>query len=82
MADSEISELSMDDINEISTNYKPVTDPNNIINLLIDQFEKNTKFFKYCIPDLTNKIFKEVFDYEYISCEGKYMNVLNNNIYL
>ena len=82
VADSEISELSMDDINEISTNYKPVTDPNNIINLLIDQFEKNTKFFKYCIPDLTNKIFKEVFDYEYISCAGKYMNVLNNNIYL
>ena len=82
VADSEISELSVDDINEISTNYKPVTDPNNIINLLIEQFEKNTKFFKYCIPDLSKEIFKEVFDYEYISCAGKYMNVLNNNIYL
>ena len=82
VADSEITELSIDDINEISTNYKPVTDPNNIINLLIDQFEKNSKIFKYCTPDFTNKIMKEIFDYEFISLSSKYMNVLNNNIFL
>ena len=82
VADSEITELSIDDINEISTNYKPVTDPNNIINMFIDQFEKNSKIFKYCTPDLTNKIFKEIFDYEFISSSSKYMNVLNNNVYL
>ena len=82
VADSEISELSLDDINEISTNYKPITDPNNIINLITEQFEKNTKIFKYCIPDISNKIFKEVFDYELLSISSKYMNVLNNNIFL
>ena len=82
VADSEITELSIDDINEISTNYKPVTDPNNIINLLINQFEKNSKIFKYCTPDFTNKIMKEIFDYEFISLSSKYMNVLNNNIFL
>ena len=82
MADSEISELSIDDINEITTNYKPISDPNNIIFLLTDQFEKNSRYFKYCVPDLTNKIFKEVFDYEIFSISAKYMNVLNTNIYL
>ena len=82
VADSEITELSIDDINEISTNYKPVTYPNNIINMFIDQFEKNSKIFKYCTPDFTNKLFKEIFDYEFISSSSKYMNVLNNNVYL
>jgi len=82
VADSEISELSIDDINEISGNYKPITDANNIINLLIDQFENNSKYFKYCIPDLTNKLFKEVLNYDLLSCSGKYMNILNNNIFL
>ena len=82
VADTEISELSIDDINEITTNYKPISDPNNIIFLLIDQLEKNAKFFKYCIPDLSNEIFKEVFDYELFSSSAKYMNVLNTNIYL
>ena len=82
VADSEIIELSIDDINEISTNYKPITHPNNIINLITEQFEKNTKIFKYCVPDITNPIFKEVFDYDILSISSKYMNVLNNNIYL
>ena len=82
VADSEISELSLDDINEISNNYKTVTDPNNIINLILNQFETNTKYFKYCIPDLTNSSLKEVLDYDFLSICSKYMNTLNNNIYL
>lgn len=82
VADSEISELSIDDINEISSNYKPIADVHNIINLLIDQFENNSKYFKYCIPDLTNKLFKEVLNYDLLSCSGKYMNILNNSIFL
>lgn len=82
VADSEISELSLDDINEISNNYKTVTDPNNIINLILDQYEANTKYFKYCIPDLVNNSLKEVLDYDFLSICGKYMNALNNNIYL
>ena len=82
VADSEISELSLDDINEISNNYKTVTDPNNIINLILDQYEANTKYFKYCIPDLANNSLKEVLDYDFLSICSKYMNALNNNIYL
>ena len=82
VADSEISELSLDDINEISNNYKTVTDPNNIINLILNQYETNTKYFKYCIPDLTNSSLKEVLDYDFLSICSKYMNALNNNIYL
>jgi len=82
VADSEISEISLDDINEISNNYKAVTDPNNIINLLLEQYETNSKFFKYCIPDLANSKVKEVLDYDFLSNCGKYMNALNNNIYL
>lgn len=82
VADSEISEISLDDINEISNNYKTVTDPNNIINLILEQYESNTKYFKYCIPDVTSNSLKEVLDYDFLSICSKYMNALNNNIYL
>ena len=82
VADSEISELSIDDINEISNNYKPINDPNNIINLLLDQYENKTKFFKFCIPDFSNEIFKVILNYDILSYCSKYMNSLNNNLYL
>ena len=82
VADSEISEISGDDINEISSNFKPVTDNINIISLLVEQFDNNSKFFNYCVPDLSNEIFKEVVNYENLSYSSKYMNTLNKNIYL
>ena len=82
LADTEISELSVDDINEISNNYKVSNDPNNIINLLIEQFESNTKFFNYCVPDFSNQIFKEILDYDALSYSSKYMNALYNNLFL
>ena len=82
VADSEISEISMDDVNQMSTNYKPISDPQNIINLITEQFEKKTKFFKFCVPDLKDNIFKEVLDYELISNTSKYMDTLNKNVFM
>jgi hypothetical protein len=82
VADSEISEISGDDINEISSNFKPIANNINIISLLVEQFDNNSKFFNYCVPDLSNEIFKEVVNYENLSYSSKYMNTLNKNIYL
>ena len=82
VADSEISEISLDDINEISSNYKPSNDSINIINLIVEQFDKSAKFFNFCIPDFTNDLLKEVLNYDLITYFSKYMNVFNKNLYL
>ena len=81
VADSEIIELSMDDINDISTNIKPIKDTSNILSILTDQFKNNTKIFKFCVPDFSNEVFDNILDYEFLSLSSKYMNELNNNIY-
>ena len=82
VADSEIGELSMDDINDISTNIKPIKDSSNIISLITEQFKNKTKIFKFCVPDFSNEIFNDILDYEFLSLSAKYMNVLNNTIYM
>ena len=81
ITDSEIVELSMDDINDISTNIKPIKDTSNILSILTDQFKNNTKIFKFCVPDFSNEVFDNILDYEFLSLSSKYMNELNNNIY-
>ena len=79
--DSEIAELSMDDINDISSHIKPSKDSYNIINLLTEQYKNNTKIFNLSVPDLSNDVFDNVLDYEFISLSSKYMNELKNNIF-
>ena len=79
--DSEIAELSMDDINDISSHIKPSKDSYNIINLLTEQYKNNTKIFIFSVPDLSNDVFDNVLDYEFISLSSKYMNELKNNIF-
>ena len=79
--DSEIAELSMDDINDISSHIKPSKDSYNIINLLTEQYKNNTKIFNFSVPDLSNDVFDNVLDYEFISLSSKYMKELKNNIF-
>ena len=79
--DSEIAELSMDDINDISSHIKPSKDSYNIINLLTEQYKNNTKIFNFSVPDLSNDVFDNVLDYEFISLSSKYMNELKNKIF-
>ena len=81
-SESEIVELSMDDINDISSHIKPNKDSYNIINLLIDQYKNRTKIFNFSVPDLSNDVFDNVLDYEFISLTSKYMEELKNNIFM
>ena len=82
LSDSEIVELSMDDINDISSHIKPNKESYNIINLLIDQYKNNTKVFNFSVPDLSNDIFDNILNYEFLSLSSKYMNELKNTIYM
>ena len=82
VADSEIIELSMDDINDISSHIKPIRETSNIISILTEQFKNGTRIFKFCVPDFSNEVFDNILNYDYFSLSSKYMNELNNNIYM
>jgi len=82
VANSEIGELSMDDINDISSNLKPIKDSSNIISLLTEQFKKGTKIFKFCVPDFSSEMLNDILEYEFISLSSKYMTELNDKIYM
>ena len=79
--DTEIKELSMDDINDMSNSLNPKKDSYNIINLLIDQYKNSKKIFKFSVPDFSNSVFDDVLDYEFLSLSSKYMVHLNSEIF-
>ena len=79
--DTEIKELSMDDINDMSNSLNPKKDSYNIINLLIDQYKNSKKIFKFSVPDFSNPVFDDVLDYEFLSLSSKYMVHLNSEIF-
>jgi len=79
--DTEIKELSMDDINDMSNSLNPKKDSYNIINLLIDQYKNSKKIFKFSVPDFSNPVFDDVLDYEFLSLSSKYMIHLNSEIF-
>ena len=82
VADTDIIELSMEDINDLSVNIKSVKENYNIINLLIDQYKNNKKIFKFSNPDFSQEIFDEILTYDFLSLSSKYMNELNNTIFM
>ena len=82
VADTDIIELSMEDINDLSVNIKSVKENYNIINLLIDQYKNNKKIFKFSNPDFSQEIFDEILNYDFLSLSSKYMNELNNTIFM
>lgn len=92
VVDSEINELSMENINEISANMKklnseennnmseiPVT--NNIIEILFSQYEQKSKFFDYVIPDFKNEDIKLLLEYDSLRISEKYMKSLAEKLY-
>ena len=79
--DTEIKELSMDDINDMSNSLNPKKDSYNIINLLIDQYKNSKKIFKFSVPDFSNPVFDDILDYEFLSLSSKYMVHLNSEIF-
>ena len=82
VADTDIIELSMEDINDLSVNIKSVKENYNIINLLIDQYKNNKKIFKFSNPDFSQEIFDVILNYDFLSLSSKYMNELNNTIFM
>ena len=79
--ENEVSDLTIENVNDISDNRKEISESDNIIKIILDDYENGKKFFKFCIPVLTNEKLIDLINYEIIDHISKYMYALNEDIF-
>jgi tetratricopeptide (TPR) repeat protein len=79
--ENDVSDLTIENINDISENRKEISEGDNIIKIILEDYENGKKFFKFCIPYLKNEYLNKFINYETIDLISKYMYALNEDIF-
>ena len=79
--DNEVCDITIENINDISDNRKEISENNNLIKIILEDYENGKKFFKFCIPNLKDEHFKPLLNYEIIDQVSKYMYAFNEDIF-
>ena len=79
--ENEVNDMTIENINDISDNRQDITDKNNLIKIILEDYENGKKYFKFCVPNLRNEIFKALLNYETIDQISKYMYAFNEEIF-
>ena len=79
--ENDVSDLTIENVNDISDNRKKISEGDNIIKIILEDYENGKKFFKFCIPFLKNEYFNQLINYETIDLISKYMYALNEDIF-
>ena len=79
--ENELSDMTINNVNDISDNRKEISEQNNIIRIILDDYENGKKIFKFCTPLLKNEIFEPILNYETIDQISKYMYAFNEDIF-
>ena len=79
--DSEVNDITVEDINEISDNRREIAEGDNLIRIILEDYESGKKYFKFCIPNMKNELLNEILDYETIDQISKYMYAFNEDIF-
>ena len=79
--ENDVSDLTIENVNDISDNKKEISEGDNIIKIILEDYENGKKFFKFCIPFLKNEYFNQLINYETIDLISKYMYALNEDIF-
>ena len=79
--DSEVNDITVEDINEISDNRREIAEGDNLIRIILEDYESGKKYFKFCIPNIKNELLNEILDYETIDQISKYMYAFNEDIF-
>ena len=79
--ENDVSDLTIENVNDISDNRKEISEGDNIIKIILGDYENGKKFFKFCIPFLKNEYFNQLINYETIDLISKYMYALNEDIF-
>ena len=76
--ENEVSDLTIENINDISDNRQEISEGENIIKIILEDYENGKKYFKFCIPNLKGENFKQIINYEIIDQISKYMYALSS----
>jgi tetratricopeptide (TPR) repeat protein len=79
--ESEVNDITIDNINDISDNRRVIAEGNNLIQVMLEDYESGKKIFKFCIPNLKNELLEPILDYETIDQISKYMYAFNEDIF-
>ena len=79
--ETELNDMTIDNVNDISDNRTEISEKSNIIRIILDDYENGKKYFKFCIPNLNNELFKPILNYETIDQISKYMYAFNEDIF-
>ena len=80
--ENEVSDLTIENINDISDNRQEISEGENIIKIILEDYENGKKYFKFCIPNLKGENFKQIINYEIIDQISKYMYAFNEDIFI
>ena len=79
--ENEVCDITIENINDISDNRKEISENNNLIKIILEDYENGKKFFKFCIPNLKDEHFQPLLNYEIIDQVSKYMYAFNEDIF-
>lgn len=78
--DSEICDVTVNEINSISEDKIEIRKTNNIIRTFIEEYE-NKKTFHFCKPNLRNEEFTKILNYEILDQVSRYMYDFNDEVF-
>ena len=79
--ESEVNDITVDNVNEISDNRRVIAEGENLIRVMLEDYEFGKKYFKFCIPNLKNELLNDLLDYKTIDQISKYMYSFNEEIF-
>ena len=79
--ENEVSDLTVENVNDISDNRKEISEGSNIIKIILEDYENGKKYCKLCKPYLSDEKFEGLLDYEIIDQISKYMYNFNEEIF-
>ena len=79
--DSDVTEISVDNVNELSDNRKQIVSSNNIIRIMINQKEKLETFFYFEVPDFTNETINKIVQHDELMYLEGYHNAIREKIF-
>ena len=79
--DSDVTEISVDNVNELSDNRKQIVSSNNIIRIMINQKEKLETFLYFEVPDFTNETVNKIVQHDELMYLEGYHNAIKEKIF-
>ena len=79
--ESEVNDMTIDNINDISDNRRVIAEGENLIRIMLEDYEMGKKYFKFCVPNLKNELLDQILDYKTIDQISRYMYDFNEEIF-